>query len=87
MPKQVTKPAPYGGWAIDVFYGPVLDADRAFVHRDLYPGNVLWRRRVVTGLDDWESANVGSGSIHVAHCRYNLLHERSDATEMFMREW
>ena len=23
----------------------------------------------------------------IAHCRYNLLHDRSDATEVFTREW
>ena len=23
----------------------------------------------------------------IAHCRYNLLHERSDATEVFTSEW
>jgi hypothetical protein len=48
---------------------------------------VLWHRRAVTGLIAWESASVGPRSIDIAHCRYNLLHQRSDATEVFMREW
>jgi len=26
-------------------------------------------------------------SIDVAHCRYNLIHERADAAEVFTREW
>lgn len=86
LPKWVTKPDVWER-AIEIFHGPVLDDDRTFIHRDFYPGNVLWRRRVVTGLVDWESASVGPRSMDVAHCRYNLLHERSDAIEVFTREW
>lgn len=86
LPKWVTRPAVWER-AIVIFHGPILDDDRAFIHRDFYPGNVLWRRKTVTGLVDWESASVGSRSIDVAHCRYNLLFDRSDATEVFTREW
>jgi aminoglycoside phosphotransferase (APT) family kinase protein len=86
LPKWVTKPDVWER-AIEIFHGPVLDQDRTFIHRDFYPGNVLWRRRTVTGLVDWESASVGPRSMDIAHCRYNLLHERSDATEVFTREW
>jgi hypothetical protein len=27
------------------------------------------------------------GRWYIAYCRYNLLHERCDATEVFTREW
>jgi aminoglycoside phosphotransferase (APT) family kinase protein len=86
LPRWVTKPDVWER-AIEIFHGPVLDRDRTFIHRDFSPGNVLWHRRAVTGLVDWESASVGLRSIDIAHCRYNLLHERSDATEVFTREW
>lgn len=86
LPRWVTKPAVWGR-AIEIFHGPVCDDDRTFIHRDFYPGNVLWHRKTVTGLVDWESASVGPRSIDVAHCRYNLLFDRSDAAEMFTREW
>ncbi len=86
LPKWVTKPTVWER-AIQIFHGPLLDDDRTFIHRDFYPGNVLWHRKTVTGLVDWESASVGPRSIDVAHCRYNLLYDRSDATEVFTREW
>jgi aminoglycoside phosphotransferase (APT) family kinase protein len=62
LPKWVTKPDVWER-AIEIFNGPVLDEDRTFIHRDFYPGNVLWCRRVVTGLVDWESASVGPRSM------------------------
>ncbi len=86
LPKWVTKPEVWER-AIEIFHGPTLDDDRTFIHRDFYPGNVLWHRKTVTGLVDWESASIGPRSIDVAHCRYNLLFDRSDATEVFTREW
>jgi aminoglycoside phosphotransferase (APT) family kinase protein len=86
LPKWATKRDVWER-AIEIFHGPVLDDDRTFIHRDFYPGNMLWHRRTVTGLVDWESASVGPRSIDIAHCRYNLLHERADALDVFMREW
>ena len=47
LPKWVTKPAMWER-AIEVFHGPVPDQDRTFIHRDFYPGNVLWHRRAVS---------------------------------------
>lgn len=86
LPKWVTKPAVWER-AIEIFHGPVLDEDRTFIHRDFYPGNVLWHRRTVSGLVDWEAASVGPRSMDVAHCRINLLYEGLDAAEVFTREW
>ncbi len=41
LPTWATKP-PVWERAIEIFHGPVIDADRTFIHRDFYPGNVLW---------------------------------------------
>lgn len=73
--------------AIEIFHGPVLDDDRTFIHRDFYPGNVLWHRRTVSGLVDWEAASVGPRSMDVAHCRINLLYDGLDAADIFTRIW
>lgn len=86
LPKWATKPAVWQR-AIEIFHGPVLDDDRTFIHRDFYPGNVLWHRRAVSGLVDWEAASVGPRSIDVAHCRINLLDDGLDAADMFTTTW
>ena len=49
LPKSVTKPLVWER-AIEIFHGPILDDDRAFIHRDFYPGNVLWQRKMVSGF-------------------------------------
>jgi aminoglycoside phosphotransferase (APT) family kinase protein len=86
VPRWATKPAVWER-AIEVFHRPVPDTDRVFIHRDFYPGNVLWRRRHVTGVVDWEAASIGSRSIDVAHCRINLLYDDLSRAEMFRHEW
>lgn len=86
LPRWVTKPAVWER-AIEIFHGPILDEDRTFIHRDFYPGNVLWHRRTVSGLVDWESASVGPRSMDIAHCRYNLLYDGLDTAELFTRTW
>lgn len=86
LPKWATKPAVWER-AIEIFHGPVLDKDRTFIHRDFYPGNVLWHRRTLSGLVDWEAASVGPRSMDVAHGRINLLYDGLDTAEAFTREW
>ena len=86
LPKWATKPAVWER-AIEIFRGPVLDDDRTFIHRDFYPGNVLWHRRNVSGLVDWEAASIGPRSMDVAHCRINLLYAGLDAADIFTRTW
>jgi len=86
LPKWATKPAVWER-AIEIFHGPVLDDDRTFIHRDFYPGNVLWHRRNVSGLVDWEAASMGPRSMDVAHCRINLLYAGLDAAAIFTRTW
>ena len=86
LPKWATKPAVWER-AIEIFHGPVPDEDRTFIHRDFYPGNVLWHRTTVSGLVDWEAASVGPPSMDIAHCRINLLYDKLDTAEVFTREW
>jgi aminoglycoside phosphotransferase (APT) family kinase protein len=86
LPKWANKPAVWER-AIEIFHGPIPDADRTFIHRDFYPGNVLWHRKTVSGLVDWEAASVGPPSMDVAHCRINLLYQGLDTAEVFTREW
>lgn len=87
-PKWATDPQIWDR-AVSVFHGPVLDPERAFVHRDFHPGNVLWRRGQVTGVVDWQSACIGPPSIDTAHCRANLLfyaHDLADAFTGFVED-
>jgi aminoglycoside phosphotransferase (APT) family kinase protein len=60
--------------AVELFHRPVPTADVGFIHRDFNPGNVLWDRRRLSGLVDWQWACVGQRSIDPAHCRLNLFH-------------
>jgi len=71
-PKWATVPKVWER-AIEIFHGPILESDRCFVHRDFHPGNVLWHRRRITGVVDWESGCVGPPSIDISHCRANFL--------------
>ena len=82
LPKWITKPAMWER-AIEVFHGPVPHEECTFIHRDFYPGNVLWHRRAVSGLVDWEAASVGPRSMDVAHCRINLLFSGLHTAELF----
>jgi Ser/Thr protein kinase RdoA (MazF antagonist) len=53
------------------------------VHGDFHPGNVLWRRGVVSRVVDWQAACTGPAVIDVAQCRVNLLTIGTDAAERF----
>jgi aminoglycoside phosphotransferase (APT) family kinase protein len=48
-------------------YRPVL------IHRDYHPGNVLWRRRALSGVVDWVNACRGPIGCDLATCRGNLV--------------
>jgi len=74
--------------ALAVFHGPCLDPDRVFIHRDYHPGNVLWRRRRVTGVVDWQAASIGPRAVDVFHCRGNLLGRFGlDVADRFITIW
>jgi Ser/Thr protein kinase RdoA (MazF antagonist) len=42
------------------------------IHRDLHPGNILFRRGCATGIVDWPNACVGPMASDLAQCRMNL---------------
>ena len=74
--------------AVELFHGPRLDPDRAFIHRDYHPGNVLWRRGRVTGVVDWQAASVGPRSADVFCCRGNLLSRFGiEVADRFTARW
>jgi aminoglycoside phosphotransferase (APT) family kinase protein len=71
--------------AIDVVEGPAPEGDRAFIHRDYHPGNVLWLAGQVSGLVDWVNASIGSPWADVGHCRVNIASELGqEAAERFL---
>jgi hypothetical protein len=57
------------------------------VHRDFHPGNVLWRRGLVSGVVDWQGACTGPAVADVAHCRVNLLTFGAGTAERFTGLW
>jgi hypothetical protein len=42
------------------------------IHRDLHPGNILFRRGRVSGVVDWPNACIGPMACDLAQCRMNL---------------
>lgn len=73
--------------AIEIFHGPTPEGPKAFIHRDYHPGNVLWRRGVVTSVVDWQCASIGPPSVDVAHCRGNLLGYGDEVVDRFTTIW
>jgi aminoglycoside phosphotransferase (APT) family kinase protein len=57
--------------AIEAFEQPPPSSERAFIHRDYHPGNVLWRGGAV-GVVDWVHASIGSPDADAGYCRGNL---------------
>ncbi len=47
--------------AIEIAQQPVPAHERVLVHRDFWPGNVLWQRGKLTGVVDWTHACRGPG--------------------------
>jgi aminoglycoside phosphotransferase (APT) family kinase protein len=58
--------------ALELWHDATPPYEEVFVHRDLHPGNILWRRGRVTGIVDWANACRGPRGCDVAHCRANL---------------
>jgi aminoglycoside phosphotransferase (APT) family kinase protein len=69
--------------AIELYHGPVLESERCFIHRDYHPGNVLWYRRRLTGVVDWQAACIGPPSVDIGHCRANLLQYAPELADVF----
>jgi hypothetical protein len=91
--KQLLPPTwtrhPRAWWrAIEVYQGPAPSTERVFLHRDFHPGNVLWRRRRLTGVVDWANASLGAPEADVGHCRANLAgHLGSAVADDFLARW
>jgi aminoglycoside phosphotransferase (APT) family kinase protein len=47
--------------AVAIAFGPPPAMPAVLIQRDFHPGNVLWRRGVVSGVVDWQAASVGAG--------------------------
>ncbi|MGH9106151.1 MAG: phosphotransferase family protein [Acidimicrobiales bacterium] len=73
--------------AIEIYHRQPPDLAAVFLHGDFHPGNVLWRRGVVSGIVDWQGACVGPSSRDVAHCRANLFAFGLDVADRFTRIW
>jgi aminoglycoside phosphotransferase (APT) family kinase protein len=58
--------------AIEIAHQPVPAHERVLVHRDFWPGNLLWQRGRLSGVVDWTHACRGPAAADVAHCRGNL---------------
>ncbi|MGZ4734510.1 MAG: phosphotransferase family protein [Acidimicrobiia bacterium] len=70
--------------AIEVHAGTPPSDERAFIHRDFHPGNVLWTGDTVSGIVDWCDASIGVPDADVGHCRINLAHQLGyDVAEQF----
>ena len=69
--------------AVEVFLGDVPAHDVGFIHRDFHPGNVLWKRRRLTGIVDWQAASIGPRSVDIGHCRANLMFDDPPRADIF----
>lgn len=50
-----------------------LSVPPTLVHTDYWMGNVLWDRRRITAVVDWEEAAYGDPGIDVAYCRMDMF--------------
>jgi hypothetical protein len=73
--------------AAEISHGPAPVFPQVLIHRDYHPGNVLWRRRTVSGVVDWQAVCTGPSVIDVAHCRVNLLTFGTAAAGQFTAWW
>jgi len=73
--------------AIAIHRGPIPTTDVGFVHRDFHPGNLLWRRRRLAGVVDWQAAGSGPASIDPGHCRLNFLYYAPELADLLRASW
>ena len=85
-PRWTARPALWER-AFEIFHSPIPTGDLALVHRDFHPGNLLWTRRRLSGIVDWQSACVGPASIDVGHCRLNMFHYSADQADQLRSAW
>ena len=71
VPVDAQKPAVWKAAFGVMAESPPMDP-AVFLHCDLLPVNLLWSRRRITGLTDWNGIHRGSRAIDVGHCRRYL---------------
>jgi aminoglycoside phosphotransferase (APT) family kinase protein len=87
-PHTTRLPARVWDTAFALAAGPPPISERLFIHRDYHPGNVLWRRGVVSGVVDWQAASLGSPEADIGHCRANLdRHFGAAVADRFLERW
>jgi aminoglycoside phosphotransferase (APT) family kinase protein len=92
-PERVAPPewsASAGSWAklVEIVQQPEPQSTLAFLHRDLHPGNVLWRGGELSGIVDWAFAGRGPRALDVAHTRANLaLVDGVEAADRFLEAY
>ena len=73
--------------AFEIFHGPIPESEDRFIHRDLHPGNLLWRRHELTGVVDWQAACVGPSSADPGHCRLNMFYDDPALADQLRITW
>jgi aminoglycoside/choline kinase family phosphotransferase len=74
--------------AVTAYHDARPSSDRVFLHRDFYPGNILWQQDAVSGVVDWVSSCAGPVQEDVAHCRVNLaIHHGQTVADRFLQRW
>jgi len=73
--------------AVAAARGPVPATAATLLHRDYHPGNVLWRRGRISGVVDWQAAQLGPPAADAGHCRMNLLGRGLECADRFTAHW
>jgi aminoglycoside phosphotransferase (APT) family kinase protein len=79
IPASATRPAVWEA-AFGILRQQAPEPATCFIHRDLQPFNLLWRRGRLTGVVDWARSCTGPADFDVGHCRLNLA-------AMFGADW
>jgi len=85
-PRWATRPKVWER-AVEAFHGPIPSTDIGFVHRDFHPGNLLWSRRHLNGIVDWQAACLGPRSIDPGHCRLNFIYYDHGLADQLRNAW
>jgi aminoglycoside phosphotransferase (APT) family kinase protein len=73
--------------ALEIYPRPPTTRSPMLVHRDYHPGNILWFRRVISGVVDWATTSLGIPEADVGHCRANLLGADTTAADRFLETY
>ncbi len=71
VPQWARRPAAWTT-AFDLLRTDPPGGERAFIHRDYQPRNVLWEGNRLSGVVDWVETSTGPPWLDVAHCATNL---------------